>query len=154
MPVWFFFQVENSSSWFKGVRTCAHLWTSSLTEQECKLCAVGMNLSATRPRSLRLHFLLWRRQLHSTILGSIDTHLQLITSVSAWSDKKLDPLPMSSAFLPPLLPQISSCNTFLLLKNRLQIVFHQSNCKVVSFHDQSKSMFWTIVYGSWRGLLG
>lgn len=68
-----FFQVENSNSWFRGVRTCAHLWTSSPMEPGCKLYAVGINLSATRSRSLCLCYQYWLRQQKSSInpLGSI-----------------------------------------------------------------------------------
>lgn len=57
-----FFQVENSNSWFRGVRTCAHPWTSSPMGPGCKLYAVGINLSATRSRSLCPCFWFWLRQ--------------------------------------------------------------------------------------------
>ena len=68
-----FFQVENFSSWFRAVRTCAHPWTSSPTEPGCKLYAVEISLSATRSSSLCPGFLIWLSQQKSstTLMHSI-----------------------------------------------------------------------------------
>lgn len=57
-----FFQLENFNSWFRGVRTCAHPWTSSPMERGCTLYAVRTSLSATRSRSLPCFWLCLRQQ--------------------------------------------------------------------------------------------
>lgn len=146
-----FFQVENSNSWFRGVRTCARLWTSSPTEPGCKLYAVGTNLFATSSRSLCPCFLPWLRQQKFSIIvqGSIyisflfqpiTNHFCLCLSVRMF---KYLPFPLLSMPRYPFfsviclpLPHISTLFSFSINSawSRIQpgdaLLFPSASCRV------------------------
>lgn len=115
-----FFQVENSNSWFRGVRTCAPLWTSSPMEPGCKLYAVGTSLSATRSRACALAPRSdgGSRNPPPTSIYSFFSSQQRITCASAWvSDVMLKCLssPIHAVTHTPLIPKPGAQHAFLFL---------------------------------------